>query len=254
MATPEAVTAILAAVPDPGDLSGLEGWFAARQQILARLRPTAALEATLCSVDVGALVRPARRPFGHHADPIFRKLVVATLLADWGCYTAPVDQVGFERLLFVMHVFPAGFRGWWVESPDDGWLPVGYTGWYPISEATFEMLASRAAMVRDRSTVPLPVIDPEGSFFYLFNYSILPAFRRGPCSRQLVRGLAEDIQAVPCRGLAAITVSEDGARVAERFGMRRAGSILVEGCEEWIYASRRDALFSHSPAHPRSRP
>src|SRR6185436_17684320 len=100
MATPDAATEILASVPSPDAFPALEAWFAERRELLARLCPTPELEATLCSLDVGALVGPPRRPFGHHADPLFRKLVVAALLADWACYPAPADQVAFERLLY----------------------------------------------------------------------------------------------------------------------------------------------------------
>ena len=39
-------------------------------------------------------------------------------------------------------------------------------------------------------------------------------------------------------GMAAITVSGDGERVAGRFGMRRTGTIVVEGCEEGVFTRR----------------
>jgi hypothetical protein len=236
----DAAGRILADVPDLGDWNDLEIWFAKRREALAALRSTPEITDTLFPVDVGAQVGAPRSPFGRYADPVFRKLVLATFLADWACYDEPVNQVSLARLFYVMDVFPSGFRAWWVESPEAGWLPVGYTGWCPISTATFEAFAGNATTLRDRSVVVLPALDPAGSFLYLFNYSIAPPLRRSACSRRLMCGLAGDIEAVHTRGLAAITVSEDGARAAERFGMSRTGTVVIDGFEEAIYTVRRD--------------
>jgi hypothetical protein len=237
MLSTSTATEILATVPSQ-DWSSLEPWFAARRRELAHLEPDPELEATLQFIDAGSVVRTPLSPFGHYANADWLRLTIATLLADWACYPVPVDQVSFERLLYVMHVFPAGFRTWWVKSPRAGWLPVGYTGWYPISAATFDTLAAHASTLRDRSVLPIPVLDPQGNFLYLFNYSMVAGLRRTSCSKRLVRSLVEDVRAVRCRGLAAITVSEDGVRVAERFGMRRSGTLLVEGTQEWVYSAR----------------
>ena len=59
------------------------------------------------------------------------------------------------------------------------------------------------------------------------------------CSKQLVRRFAEDVHSVAYQGLVAITVSAEGVRVAERFGMKRSGTLVVSGSEEWVYTVRR---------------
>lgn len=230
----------LEAVPDPADIAGATRWFEERRAALRGLEPSPATLASFRATEVGRVLGQPAPPFGRHADATFRKLVLAALLADWACYEAPVDQVRFDRLLHVMHVFPAGFRVWWAEAPGAGWLPVGYTGWFPIAAVTFEVLETRAAELRDRALPVLPALEPEpeGSYVYLFNYSIVAALRGTDCSRRLVRALADDVGAVRLRGMAAITVSEDGARVAERFGMRRSGVMVVEGVPEHVYTRR----------------
>jgi hypothetical protein len=230
---------ILASIPLSDDWTALEAWFAEGRQKLSRLTWDSRLEATLQAVEVGAHVRETGSVFGHHPNPDWRRLVLATFLADWACYPAPVDQASFERLLYVMHVFPAGFRLWWVKSEQLGWLPVGYSAWHPISAETFETLAEKAATLRDRSIIPLPALKPEGNFLYLFNYSIVSALRGTSCSKQLVRRFAEDVHGVAYQGLVAITVSVEGVRVAERFGMKRSGTLVVSGSEEWVYTARR---------------
>jgi hypothetical protein len=229
---------LLEGVPDLGDVAAATAWFEAKQAILRSLEPSPEIEASCRSVAVNDLVGAPSPPFGRYGDAAWRKLVLATLLVDWSCYPAPVDRVGIERLFQVMHVFPAGFRVWWVNDPGSGWLPVGYTGWYPIAELTFETLDARTSALFDRNVPALPAIDPGGSFLYLFNYSVLESLRRTSCSRRLLRALADDLAAVPLRGLAAIAVSEEGIRVAERFGMRRSGTLVLDGAPEHVYTRR----------------
>ncbi len=142
----------------------------------------------------------------------------AVLLADWACYVAPADKVTPERLRQAMDTFPQGFRSWWIRSPDRDWLPVGYSGWYPVSKETFSLL-EQGALSAGRS-VPAISLAEEGALLYLFNYSVLPPLRGSEVARRLVRGLADEVNALQPRGVAALTVSSDGARVAQRFGMR----------------------------------
>lgn len=229
---------LLVGVPDLGDVAAATAWFEAKREVLRSLAPSPEIEASFRSLAVDRIVKEPAPPLGRYGDLAWRKLVLATLLADWVCYPEPVDQVGLERLFQVMYVFPAGFRVWWVDVPGAGWLPVGYTGWYPIAELSFETLEARAAALRDRNVPALPALEAEGSFIYLFNYSVLASLRRTSCSRRLLRALADDFAAVPLRGLAAIAVSEEGARVAERFGMRPSGTVVVGGAPEQVYTRR----------------
>ena len=50
-----------------------------------------------------------------------------------------------------------------------------------------------------------------------------------------MRGLAEDVARVSPRGMVAITVSDDGSRVARRFGLERRGEITVGESREEIW-------------------
>jgi hypothetical protein len=54
-----------------------------------------------------------------------------------------------------------------------------------------------------------------------------------------MRELAADITRATPAGLAAIAVSDDGIRIAERFGMRKTGEFAVDGEKEWILTGRR---------------
>ena len=230
--------AILEGIPDLADLPGAAAWFAAGLSALRALPPSPEVEASFRPMPVAGALGEAGPPFHRYGDLAFRKLVLATLLADHACYPVPADQVRLDRLLNVMHGFPAGFRLWWAALPGMGWLPVGYTGWFPIAGVTFEILETRAGELQDRSLPVLPSVDPRGSFVYLFNYSLVGALQRTVCSRRLLGALADDIAALPLAGLAAITVSEGGIRVAERFGMRRSGEIVVEGAPDHVYTRR----------------
>jgi hypothetical protein len=233
------VAEILREVPDFCGGGDLDAWLAEQLRLLDSVRPAPEVEASLTALDVGSVLGPRISPFGHCADATWRKLVMSAFLADWACYRAPVDRVGFERLLHVMHVFPSGFRLWWACLPGTGWLPVGYTGVHPVSAATFEVLAAGGPGLRERAAMPTSALEPGGGSLHLFNYSIIAPLRGTPASRRLVRGLAADIEASPWKGLSAFVVSGDGLRVAERFGMRRSGTITVEGSEEHIYIARR---------------
>jgi hypothetical protein len=233
------VAEILREIPDLCGGGDLAAWLAEQLRLLDSVRPVPEVEASLTPIDVGSVLGPRTSPFGHHADATWRRLVVSAFLADWACYRAPVDRVGFDRLLHVMHVFPAGFRLFWARMPEAGWLPVGYTGVHPISAATFEVLSAGAPGMRERAAMPTAALEPGGSFLHLFNYSIIEPLRGTASSKRLVRGLSADVEAIAWEGLSAFVVSRDGRRVAERFGMKRSGTITVEGSEEHIYIGRR---------------
>ncbi|MFO0759617.1 MAG: hypothetical protein U0359_24200 [Byssovorax sp.] len=219
--------------PDFADTGALLAWLAAGRATLAGLTPTPALEASIEPLEY--LPSGELGPLGRFADARFRTLVAATFLADLASYPAPVDQVDFERLLYVMHRFPQGFRMWSAEVPGAGRLPVGYSGFYPIARTSFTLLEQEPATLRDRMVVPLPSLEPGGSFLYLFNFSVVPALKRTSVSRRLLQALAGDIARAAPRGLSSITVSPDGARVVTRFGLKQTGTLVVDGCEEAVF-------------------
>jgi hypothetical protein len=229
---------LVAGIPDLTDVAAATAWFEEKRAALLALERGPEIEASFRPVAVERLLGEPAPPFGRYGDMAWRKLLLATLLSDWSCYEARADQVGIERLFQVMHVFPAGFRVWWVDVPGAGWLPVGYTGWYPIAESAFGALASPTADLRDRNVAALPALDPGGSFVYLFNYSIVAPLQQTACSRRLLRALAADLEVIPILGLAAITVSDAGSRVAERFGMQRSGTLVLDGAPEYVYTRR----------------
>lgn len=160
-------------------------------------------------------------------DPAFRRLVVAAWVADLAAYGTPDDQVDLVRLLYVMDTFPAGFRVWFW-----GDLPVGYTGWYPIAPHTVDLLVAHPEQVEHRGQV-VPVRAHTGPI-YVFNYSIAAPLRRTRASRLLMRTLADELRAARPTQLAAITVSPEGTRCAERFGMRPVSTITVGASVEQV--------------------
>jgi len=186
-------------------------WMEARVQALLRTPPPSGPATSRTAVAVGCESRRDE---------------TALLLADWACYEG-TDRVTLARLRVALAAFPQGFRSWWLHYPEDGWQPVGYSGWHPISEATFRHLESEGGS-SDRTVAPLKETPRASSYLYLFNYSVIPALRGGEVARQLLSHLGKEIRSAAPRALAAITVSKDGARVAQRFGLRpsKAGLYL----------------------------
>lgn len=177
-------------------------------------------------------------PFGAHASPEWRRFAMAALLADWAAYPEPADRVDFARLLSVLAAFPAGFRVW-LAQVGGRTLPIGYTGWYPIPRADYELLTHAPERVEHRGfTRPLSAFGRGESFVYIFNYSIIPALHGTAHSRTLLSALTQELAALPIVGAAAVTVSPAGARVAERLGLSLAGEMSLAGTGERVYAGR----------------
>lgn len=226
----------LAALPDFAEIAEASGWLEASLASIERVSAEALLAAPLLPV-VPPEADASASPLGPLASAPWRRFALATLLADWACYHRPRDRVDVARLLSVLWRFPRGFRVWLGKIGED-WLPVGYTGWYPIAPALFHRLGTDPASIAHRGAIePLSAIDPGGTYVYLFNYSIVPPLRHTAHSATLLKALARDIAGLPLAGAAAITLSPDGARVAERFGLSHVGEISIDGEPELVYAA-----------------
>ena len=180
----------------------------------------------------------ASGPIGRDGDARWRGLVGATFAADLACYGDPSDQVSFDRLVDAMRAFPSGFRLWGARIAGAGsaWVPLGYSGVIPIAEALFARIEAGSVSLAGPAITALPAVEVGGSFLYLFNYSVVPRLRGTRMAARVVKALAEDVARLPHRGLAALTVSRDGERVAERFGMAARGR--VEGAHEAVFTCR----------------
>lgn len=177
-------------------------------------------------------------PIGRYGDARWRGLVGATFVADLACYAEPSDQVSFDKLVDAMRAFPSGFRLWGARIAGAGsaWVPLGYTGVHPIAEATFARFEEGAVSLAGPAITSLPAVEDGGSFLYLFNYSVVKQLRGTAMAARLMKALADDVARTPHRGLAALTVSRDGERVAERFGM--TARARAEGAHEAVFTCR----------------
>lgn len=226
------------AIRGADELASFSDWDALPAQIAGvverarSVRPSEALAAAFTAIEDAGEAKLG--PLGRCGDARFRALVGAMFVADLASYLEPGDQVIFDRLLDAMRIYPRGFRLWGASLDGAGWLPLGYTGVIPIATATFERFERGEASLAGPATVALPAVEPGGSFLYLFNYSVVPSLRGTAMAARVIKALAEDVRRTPHRGLAALTVSRDGERVAERFGMAARG----RGAHEAVFTSR----------------
>lgn len=222
----------LQSLPDWADRPAAEARLADWIAKARTLRPTPDAIAATVPIDVGG-------PSGTAAflDARWRRLALATLAADFAIYDPDEDRVDFPRLNHVLAAFPQGFRLWWTPAAAGGFVPVGYSGWYPIAPAVFERLATRPASVTDRGEMAPAPLGP-APIVYLFSYGVAAPLRKTDVARRLLAALADDIRLAQPGGLAAITVSEDGARVARRFGMKASGNVSVGGGAEVAFVRR----------------
>lgn len=162
----------------------------------------------------------------------------AALAADRACYPRSADRAEPARLFAVMAAFPAGFQVYFAQLPDGTSLPVGYTGWYPVAEDIFAQLYNTPGEIKHRGFIkPLSTLSDKGDYIYLFNYSIIPSLRGTAQSRQLIKDYAATLKNIAIKGMAAVTVSEDGARIAEKFGLSCRGDMTHDGDVERVYAA-----------------
>ena len=166
--------------------------------------------------------------FGFYSFIQWRKFVLACFLADLISYPAAPevnDQVDFPRLAFIMNACPERFRIGFLKLKDGHYWPFGYTATYPISESQFRLLEKTPDQLKDRFIPPEAGGRSTHPFLFLFNYSVAPVFRSSPYSRAIMERFVHDLDTIQYQGLACITVSEDGARVARRFGMTCSGHV-----------------------------
>lgn len=221
-----------------GSLPDFSDWNMAAQavpQLLGQIHRMPALEASAAIASLSLQDLTGISEFGPAGSRCFRQALFGILVADWACYHKLVDRVALHRLSYSASVFPAGFR-LWLAKPGEDWLPIGYSGWYPIAESALRRLELESGQVRDRGeAAPVRTV---GGAIYVFNYSIIPQGRSGVgsnVSRLMLRQLASDLDQHKQARRAAITVSEDGSRVARRFGMIHVGDICIDGEPEMVF-------------------
>lgn len=233
---------ILADIPDLTDWALANIWIQNKLKIITAMN----FDKNIIDSFIAVTVSPnicAGPVLGPYSSTLWRRFVLGIFFSDWACYTKDADRADFARLVSVVATFPSGFRLWLCRLPDETYIPVGYTGWYPITDSIFELLLHNPASITHRGfMVPCRDLSLQGNNIYLFNYSIIPQLRKRPPSSLLLKNLAKDVSKINAHGIAAVTVSPDGIRVAERFGLRQTGSMTHDGEEEKVFAASFNPL------------
>lgn len=165
--------------------------------------------------------------------------ITTVLLADWACYAKPEDRAEYLRLHDIISTFPKGFRIWFCQTINKTYLPVGYTGWYPIARSIFEKALMRPGEITHRRELwPEISLSKGEKYLWVFNYSIIKQLRKSEQSKKMLQTYAADIQAVnPC-GLAAAVISEESKSVARKLGMAYIGNMTHAGVSEEVWGVR----------------
>ncbi|NUN12157.1 MAG: hypothetical protein HUU55_00820 [Myxococcales bacterium] len=177
-------------------------------------------------------------------EPSFSRFVTATLAADWASYPNESDQVDVMRLSRVLSYYPTGFCTYFTEI-DEVSLPVGYYGFYPVSNTLHEQLTQGHVPTVVRQTLFPYVGQPHTGLYYVFNYSVAPAFVGTPLTRRLLSDLDAALKRVSPVALCAMTVSAGGERVARRFGMHPIGTITSGDKAETLFFGKVPQISSH---------
>jgi len=168
-----------------------------------------------------------------------QQFINGAYLADQLSYPHGPDQAELDRLSAVIKGFPQGFRLYFSRFSNGAYIPVGYTGWYPIQGDIFNALHDRPETINHRGSMrPIPMPKDEDAFIYLFNYSIIAALHKSPQSGSMIRDLAQTLSTIPRQGMAAVCVSQSGKNVAMKFGMHHTGMMIHDGEQEAVYAMR----------------
>jgi hypothetical protein len=225
-------------IPDFNDWNKALKWINKGLRLIQQCSEKDIFDGEIFFLEWKQIEEPWKFPFGLFQSKSWRKFVLATFCADLISYNDRIEQVDFERLLFVMHAFPQGFRTWWVKLLNGTCWPVGYTGWYPMLETTFELFQNNPSKLKNRMVVP-NVQESEGRpYLYLFNFSVAQEFKKTFLTKVLIKTYIDDIQMQNAAGLSCITVSKDGIRIAERLDMSHKGDLLIDGYIEGIYVKR----------------
>lgn len=231
------INEILNLIPDFSMWNEALEWMEKGRSEISKISHDWALEAEFVSLEWDQIKENQHTPFGLYSSFNWRRCVLATFFADLASYPIPVDQVTFDRLLYVMHQFPEGFRTWWVKLDSGSWWPVGYTGWYPMFETLYEIMKKHPEKLRNRICIPNALRLGSKKNLYLFNYSVIAPFKRTPLSRELIKTYVVDICGEHPDGMACITLSSDGIRIAERLGLSYSGEFILDGSIEKVYIS-----------------
>lgn len=229
---------VLNAIPDLSCWDEALSWIHKGQQFVKQVDAEQLLDAEFFSIEWSDIQQDAKYPLGLYASENWRKFVLAVFLADLVSYTNLVDQVNLDRLLFVMHAFPQGFRTWWIKFPDQSIWPVGYTGWYPMLETHFDLFENHPGTLKDRMVVPYLYPEGQKPFLYLFNFSAVSKLKKTELTSSLMKSFIHDIGYKDLGGMACITVSEEGTRLAGRLGMQQSGNLIVDGVPEGVFVKR----------------
>ena len=234
---------ILASVPDYIEQELIENWTEQQVGILCNATINQRQRDSFVAVTTSDL-----DPF----DTVLRqRFINAALLADWVSYSAPADRVEYPRLSNVINAFPQGFRVWFCQMPDSRYIPVAYTGWYPISEEIFNKAHDCPQDIRHRVELrPQSALSENGNYIWIFNYSIIKPLQKSAQSRKMLQTYAADINAINPHGLVAAVISEESKSVVRRFGMIHVGNMTHTGVSEEVWGARFPALTPHPTQRP----
>jgi len=222
---------------DPNTLSfdALNEWLEQKVSELNGLSFTPELLATFQPYE---LTKEIDHPLGAEGSAEWRKFFLATLLADWACYPAPVDRADYARLKYIMTSAYKYFRVWCCRTPEGELLPVGCSGWYPIAPFVFDALRQDPSQIDDRGVfMPLRFVKPEDiSSAYLFNISIVKPLQNTICAQRIIRAFKREKQKYPgIQNISAITVSPEGTKFSNLGNLYAAGEVTVQGESETLF-------------------
>jgi len=233
-----AVEDLLRLVPDWKNWDEVQAWIQQGVNLSKHFSRDQITSDSFISLSWADLLEEGKVPLGLYASEKWRKFVLMIFLADLISYPNTVDQVNFDRLQFVMHSFPVGFRAWWIQLPNQSWWPAGYTGWYPMYENVFSSFETSPAQIKNRMVVPNLYVKNSDAFLYLFNYSVAPGLKKSQLSNALIKTFSHEIHSKKPRGLACISVSEDGDRIASKFNMSSSGAFSIGENIEKVFTKR----------------
>lgn len=225
---------------DPHTLShdALAAWIEAKVTVLNNISFTPELLATFQPYELNDV---ADHPLGVEGSEEWRRFFLAALVADWACYTTPVDRADYARLKYIMTSAYRYFRIWCCRSETGELLPIGYSGWYPIAPFVFDALRNDPSQIDDRGVfMPLRFVKPEDiSCGYAFNISIIEPLKNTVCAQRMIRAYQRDKKKYKdVQNISAITVSPEGTKFSTIGNLHSAGIVTVQGESETLFLNR----------------